>query len=394
MESLAKTIDLICREKGISKDEVIKAVKIAIINAAKKAGIKGNLIVKIGEDGKDFGVFQEKKVVDEVKDPIYEISLDEILKMIANENERERIIPPPGKTHEEIEVGDVILIQIKPEELGRIPARVAQSVILKKIKEAEKKHLYKEFKEKEGEIISGTIKDKKKNGDLIIDLGRIVGILPYEEQIPKERNTSKYELGKRVRGVIYDVLFNYKLYSENKFRYYKDYEPPYVILSRTHPKFLKKLMEIEIPEVRDGLVEIKAVAREPGIRAKVAVDTNVDYIDPVGACIGLKGSRIHPISQELSGEKVEVIRYSDNLAEFVKRALSPARVLLARVIRDDEEEKRVEVVVPDEDVSLAIGNKGINAKLAAKLTGAYIDIIRESDYKKMLELQKKEEKCQ
>ena len=150
-------------------------------------------------------------------------------------------------------------------------------------------------------------------------------------------------------------------------------------------------MELEIPEIRDGLVEIKAIAREPGIRAKVAVDSTVDYIDPVGACIGLKGSRLHPISQELSGEKIEIIRYSEDLAEFVKRALNPARVILARVIKDDEEEKRVEVVVPDEDVSLAIGNKGINAKLAAKLTGAYIDIIRESDYKKMLELQKKEE---
>ncbi|HIP93652.1 MAG TPA: transcription termination factor NusA, partial [Desulfurobacteriaceae bacterium] len=307
------------------------------------------------------------------------------------EEERQRIIPPANKTHEDIEVGDFILIQIKPEELGRIPAKVAQHVILKKIKEAEKKHLFKEFKEKEGDIISGTIKDKMKNGDLIIDLGRIVGILPYEEQIPKERNTSKYELGNRIRGVIYDVLFNYKLYSEKKYRYYKDYEPPYVILSRTHPKFLKRLMELEIPEVRDGLVEIKAIAREPGVRAKVAVESTVDYIDPVGACIGLKGSRLHPISQELSGEKIEIIRYSEDLAEFVKRALSPARVILARVIKNDEEEKRVEVVVPDEDISLAIGNKGINAKLAAKLTGAYIDIIRESDYKKMLELQKKEE---
>ncbi|HIC87562.1 MAG TPA: transcription termination factor NusA, partial [Aquificae bacterium] len=181
MESLAKTIDLICREKGISKDEVIKAVKLAIINAAKKAGIKGNLIVKIGEDGRDFGIFQEKKVVDEVKDNIYEISIDEVLKMISDEEERRRIIPPKGKTHEDIEVGDVILIQIRPEELGRIPAKVAQHVILKKIKEAEKKYLFKEFKEKEGDIISGTIKDKMKNGDLIIDLGRIVGILPYEE---------------------------------------------------------------------------------------------------------------------------------------------------------------------------------------------------------------------
>ena len=391
MKSFAKTIDLICREKGISKDEVIKAVKLAIINAAKKAGIKGNLIVKIGENGKDFGIFQEKRVVDEVKDSVYEISIDDVLKMVADEEEKNRIIPPQGKSHEDIEVGDFILIQIKPEELGRIPAKVAQHVILKKIKEAEKKHLYKEFKEKEGEIISGTIKEKKRNGDLIIDLGRIVGILPYEEQIPKERNTSKYNLGNRVRGIIYDVLFNYKLYSEKKYRYYKDYEPPYVILSRTHPKFLKKLMELEIPEIRDGLVEIKAIAREPGIRAKVAVDSTVDYIDPVGACIGLKGSRLHPISQELSGEKIEIIRYSEDLAEFVKRALNPARVILARVIKDDEEEKRVEVVVPDEDVSLAIGNKGINAKLAAKLTGAYIDIIRESDYKKMLELQKKEE---
>ncbi len=376
MESLGKTIELLCREKGISKEDVIEAVKIGIINAAKKAGYRGNLVVKIDEDGKDFGIYQEKVVVEEVTDPDHEISLEEA-KQIAGED---------------VKIGDKVLVEIKTEELGRIAAKAAAQVIHDKITEAERKALFDYFKEKVGDVISGTVKEIRRNGDIVVDLGRVVGILPKEEQIPKER----YKIGDRVRAYIYDVVFDYKRYNRKKPSRIEDQPPPYIILSRTHPKLLKRLMEIEIPEIAEGLVEIKAVAREPGVRAKVAVASKEDYIDPVGACIGVKGSRILPISRELSGEKVEIIPWSDDVAELVSRALSPAKVLHSEVYEDENGETRVEVVVPDDQLSLAIGKHGVNARLASKLVGQTgqvvgIDIIKESDYKKLEELEALEE---
>ncbi|RUM89238.1 MAG: transcription termination factor NusA [Thermovibrio sp.] len=372
MESLGKTIELLCKEKGISKEDVLEAVKVGIINAAKKAGYRGNLVVKIDEDGKDFGIYQEKVVVEEVKDPDHEISLEEARELFG----------------EEVKPGDKVLIEIKTEELGRIAAKAAAQVIHDKITEAERRALYDYFKEKIGDVISGTVKEIRRNGDIIVDLGRVVGILPKEEQIPKE----KYRIGDRVRALIYDVVFDYKRYNRRKPSRIEDYPPPYVILSRTHPKFLKRLMEIEIPEVADELVEIKAVAREPGVRAKVAVDSKVDYVDPVGACIGVKGSRILPISRELSGEKIEIIRWSDDIAELVARALSPAEVIQSEAYEDENGELRVEVVVPDDQLSLAIGKRGVNARLVSKLAAQAgqvvgIDIIKESDFRKLEELE-------
>ena len=373
MESLGKTIEMLCREKGISKEDVIEAVKIGIINAARKAGYKGHLVVKIDEDGRDFGIFQEKTVVEQVKDPDYEISLEEAKQLFG----------------EDIKVGNKVLAEIKTEELGRIAAKAAAQVIHEKISDAERRALFDYFKEKMGDVISGTVKEIKRNGDIVLDLGRVVGILPKEEQIPKER----YRIGNRIRAYIYDVVFDYKRYNRRKPSRIDDYPPPYVILSRTHPKFLRRLMEIEIPEVADELVEIKAVAREPRVRAKVAVDAKEDFIDPVGACIGVKGSRILPISKELSGEKIEIIRGTDDIAELVARALSPARVLHSEAYEDENGELRVEVVVPDDQLSLAIGKHGVNARLASKLVGQIvgIDIIKESDYRKLEELEAMEE---
>jgi len=376
METLGKSIELLCREKGISKEDVIEAVKVGIINAAKKAGYRGNLVVKIDEDGKDFGIYQEKVVVESVNDPDHEISLEEAKELFG----------------ENVKLGDKVLIEIKTEELGRIAAKTAYQVIHDKITEAERRALYDYFKQKIGDIISGTVKEIRRNGDIVVDLGRVVGILPKEEKIPKER----YKIGDRVRAYIYDVVFDYRHYNRKKPSRIDDYPPPYVILSRTHPKFLKRLMEIEIPEVADGLVEIKAVAREPGVRAKVAVKALADYIDPLGACIGVKGSRIIPISKELSGEKVEIIEWSDDVAELVARALSPAKVLHAESYEDENGELRVEVVVPDDQLSLAIGKHGVNARLASKLVGQTgqivgIDIIKESDYRKLEELEAMED---
>ncbi|WP_022847273.1 transcription termination factor NusA [Desulfurobacterium sp. TC5-1] len=369
MESLGKTIEMLCKEKGISKEDVIAAVKTGIINAAKKAGYRGNLVVKIDEDGKDFGIYQEKEIVEKVENPDYQITPEEAEEI----------------TGEKKSTGDKVLVEIKAEELGRIAAKAAAQVIHEKITEAERKALYDYYKEKIGDIISGTVKQIMRNGDIVIDLGRVIGILPREEQISKER----YRLGERVRAYIYDIVFDYRQYKKRGKSRIGDYPPPYVILSRTHPKFLKRLMEIEIPEVAEGLVEIKAVAREPGIRAKVAVDTKEEHIDPVGACIGVKGSRILPVSRELSGEKIEIIRWTDDIAELVARALSPAKVLHAESYEDEDGELRVEVVVPDDQLSLAIGKHGVNARLASKLVGQIvgIDIIKESDFKKIQELE-------
>jgi N utilization substance protein A len=379
METLGKTIELLCKEKGISKEDVIEAVKVGIINAAKKAGYRGDLVVKIDEDGKDFGIYQRKKVVEEVTDPDHEISLEEARELFGDQ----------------VKLGDEVLIEIKTEELGRIAAKAAAQVIHDKITEAERRALFDYFRQKIGDVISGTVKEIKRNGDIVVDLGRVVGVLPKEEQIPKER----YRIGDRVRAYIYDVVFDYKRYNRKKPSRIDDYPPPYVILSRTHPKLLKRLMEIEIPEVAEGLVEVKAVAREPGVRAKVAVDSKEDYIDPVGACIGVKGSRILPISRELSGEKIEIIRWSDDVAELVARALSPAKVIQAESYEDENGEFRVEVVVPDDQLSLAIGKHGVNARLASKLAGQAghvvgIDIIKESDYRKLEELEAEEEEAE
>ncbi|WP_457754860.1 transcription termination factor NusA [Thermovibrio ammonificans] len=379
METLGKTIELLCKEKGISKEDVIEAVKVGIINAAKKAGYRGDLVVKIDEDGKDFGIYQRKKVVEEVTDPDHEISLEEARELFGDQ----------------VKLGDEVLIEIKTEELGRIAAKAAAQVIHDKITEAERRALFDYFRQKIGDVISGTVKEIKRNGDIVVDLGRVVGVLPKEEQIPKER----YRIGDRVRAYIYDVVFDYKRYNRRKPSRIDDYPPPYVILSRTHPKLLKRLMEIEIPEVAEGLVEVKAVAREPGVRAKVAVDSKEDYIDPVGACIGVKGSRILPISRELSGEKIEIIRWSDDVAELVARALSPAKVIQAESYEDENGELRVEVVVPDDQLSLAIGKHGVNARLASKLAGQAghvvgIDIIKESDYRKLEELEAEEEEAE
>ncbi|WP_456397965.1 transcription termination factor NusA [Desulfurobacterium sp.] len=369
MESLGKTIEMLCKEKGISKEDVISAVKTGIINAAKKAGYRGNLVVKIDEDGKDFGIYQEKEVVETVENPDYQITPEEAKEI----------------TGEEKKIGDRVLVEIKAEELGRIAAKAAAQVIHEKITEAERKALYDYYKERIGDIISGTVKQIMRNGDIVIDLGRVIGVLPKEEQIPKE----KYRLGERIRAYIYDIVFDYRQYKKRSKSRIGDYPPPYVILSRTHPRFLKRLMEIEIPEVAEELVEIKAVAREPGIRAKVAVDTKEEHIDPVGACIGVKGSRILPVSRELSGEKIEIIRWTNDIAELVARALSPAKVLHAESYEDEDGELRVEVVVPDDQLSLAIGKHGVNARLASKLAGQIvgIDIIKESDFKKIQELE-------
>ncbi len=253
-------------------------------------------------------------------------------------------------------------LDISTEDVNRIAAYAAKKEFLREIEQAEKERGFLEYKELEGEIVTGIVRKIMDSGDILVDLGKVDAILPKREQIYKE----KYKPGDRIKALLLEVR--------------KGKGKPAIILSRTHPRLLKKLIETEIPEVNSGYIEVKAVAREPGERAKVAVHAEDLKMDPVGIVVGLKGSRIQPITEELSGEKIDVIRWSDDFEEFLKRALSPSHPTKIKVI---PEEKRVEVAVPKEELSLAIGKKGINVKLANKLTGWHIDVMSEEDFEKL-----------
>ena len=283
-----------------------------------------------------------KTVVEEVVNPEIEISPDD-----ARELDPEAVL------------GDSLGVKLDSREFGRIDAQTAKQIIIQKVREAERNIVFKEYSAKKGEIVTGIVHRFEK-GDIIVDLGRTEALLPKKEQVKREG----YRQGERIRGIIMDVR--------------NDAKGPQIMLSRTHPGFLVKLFQMEVPEVYEGIVEIKVAAREPGDRAKVAVVSNHSDVDPVGACVGVKGSRVQAVVQELKGEKIDIIHWSDESAVFVKNTLSPA--VISRVIMD-EAEHAMEVIVPDDQLSLAIGKKGQNVRLAAKLTGWKIDIHTESEVK-------------
>ncbi|NPB06556.1 MAG: transcription termination factor NusA [Aquificae bacterium] len=260
-------------------------------------------------------------------------------------------------------------LNISPEDVNRIAAFAAKEEFFRQLERAEQERGFLEYKELEGEIVYGRVRKKLEGEDLLVDLGKIDGVLPKREQIPTEH----YEVGDSVKALLLEV---------RKLRGF-----PYLVLSRTHPGFLKKLLEQEVPEIQEGLIEVKAVARVPGERAKVAVDSREMRMDPVGIVVGLKGTRIQKVSEELSGEKIDVIRWSDEPEELIKRALSPAHPVKVKLF---PHEKRAEVAVPDEELSLAIGRKGVNVRLASKLTGWHIDVLSLKDFEKLEELRKKE----
>ncbi|MGC8853128.1 MAG: transcription termination factor NusA, partial [Hydrogenobacter sp.] len=256
-------------------------------------------------------------------------------------------------------------LDISTEEINRIAAYAAKEEFLKELERAEEERGYLEFVEQEGQVVVGIVRKVLENGDVIVDLGKVMGVLPKREQIQKET----YKQGERIKVLVLEVR-----------KHRGKYE---IILSRTHPKFLKRLLEAEVPEIKDGEIEIKAIAREPGERAKVLVHAKDMKMDPVGIIVGLRGSRINPISKELSGEKIDVIKWSDNLEELIKRSLSPAPVVKVRLI---PQEKRAEVAVPKDKLSLAIGKHGVNVKLANRITGWYIDVLSEEDFERLTAL--------
>lgn len=333
--------ETVAREKGIEREDVVLAMEQAIQKAAKaKYGIDRDIRAVIDRVSGEVHIHKCLTVVDEVQDALTEITLQEA--KIRNGTSQ---------------VGDVISEMLPPIEFGRVAAQSARQVIFQKVRDAERAQQYLEYKDRVGQIISGLIK-RVEFGNVIIDLGRTEAILRREDTIPRET----FRVGDRIRVYIADVR------SETR--------GPMVFLSRTHPQFMAKLFEQEVPEIYDGIIEIKSVARDPGSRAKIAVYTGDPTIDPVGACVGMRGSRVQAVVTELQGEKVDIVPWSSNPATFVVNALAPAEVI--KVVLD-EENHRVDVVVEEEQLSLAIGRRGQNVRLGSQLTSWNIDILTEAE---------------
>jgi N utilization substance protein A len=343
---LKRLIEQVCKDKGIDRQILIGALEEAIRSAAKKRlGPNQELEVVFNEELGEIEVFQFKQVVERVKNAQMEISLEEGRGL------------DPG-----CEIGDSLGTKMDASEFGRIAAQTAKQVIIQRMKEAERDVIYEDFKDKKGQIISGSIQRVDKR-DVIVNLGRTEAILPYREQVPKEN----YRARDRIRAYVLDVR---KLSKE-----------PQVVLSRTHMNFITALFYLEVPEISEGIVKIISAAREPGSRSKIAVTSNDPDVDPVGACVGMRGARVQSVVHELRGEKIDIIPWNPDPAKFVCHALAPAEI--SRVIVD-KETHNIEVIVPDEQLSLAIGKRGQNVRLASKLTGWNIDVKSESKYDKLL----------
>ncbi len=338
------------KERGIKKEYLIESLEAALVTAYKKNFESvDNVKVTIDEKSGDIHIYSLKTVVAEYPDPLLEISVEDAQKIDSHYNE-----------------GDVVSIEIKPKDFGRIAAQTAKQVVVQKIREAERDMVFTEYNDKKGEIVSGLIQ-KADGGIVVMDLGKLEGVMPIKEQIPTEH----YKVNDKVRGYVLEVERGIK-------------GNPQVIVSRSHPDFVRKLFEFEIPEIYEGLIEIKSISRDAGSRSKLAVYSKDQNIDPVGSCVGQKGVRIQNIINELNGEKIDVIEWSEDPAVYIAAALLPAQVLAVDI---KEEEKFAQVIVPDDQLSLAIGKSGQNARLAARLTNWKIDIKSETQFREMLEKQ-------
>ena len=346
ISDLKRMIDQVSREKGLDQDVLIRALEEAVKTAAKKKlGPDKDIEVSFNPELGEVEVFEFKEVVDKVTDEALQVSLEEARKLDP-----------------ECEIGDSLGMKMETSTFGRIAAQSAKQVIMQRLKEAERDIVYDDFKDRKGEIINGIVQ-RFDRGSIIVNLGRTEAELPPREQIPRE----SYRQGDRIRAYILDV----KQYSRG----------PQIILSRTHPNFLSALFENEVPEISEGIVKIMQVAREPGSRSKIAVYSKDPDVDPVGACVGMKGSRVQAVVQELRGEKIDIVTWDPDPAKFICNALAPAEII--RVIVD-EENHSMEVVVPDDQLSLAIGKGGQNVRLASRLTGWALDVVSETNYNKAL----------
>jgi len=338
---LIRIAENVAQEKGIGVEDVIVAMEQAIQTAARrKYGQEHQIVAEVDRKTGDIGLYRDLEVADEIEDPAIQIPLEEA---------RER--------NPAAQLGDHILEPLPPIDLGRIAAQSAKQVIVQKVREAERERQYNEYKDRIGEIVVGEVK-RIEYGNVLVDLGRAEAILRRDEMQPRETFRNK----DRVRAYVYDVR--------------PEARGPQIFLSRTHPQFMASLFAQEVPEIYDGIIEIKSVARDPGSRAKIAVVSKDSSIDPVGACVGMRGSRVQAVVNELSGEKIDIIPWSPDPATFVVNALAPAEV--SKVVLD-EESRRIEVIVPDPQLSLAIGRRGQNVRLASQLTGWDIDILTETE---------------
>lgn len=343
-------MDELEKEKGIKKDYLLEAIETALVTAYKRNfDSADNVKITMDRETGEIHVYSERDIVEkpeDIENVKYQICLEDAKKINKN-----------------LQVGDKAEIEIVPRNFGRIAAQTAKQVIVQKIREAARSILFDEFNDRKGEIVSGIIQ-KADGGLVVLDLGKLEGIMPKKEQIPTER----YRVNDKIRGYILDV--------EKGAR-----GAPQVIVSRAHVDFVRKLFELEIPEIYEGVIEIKSISRDPGNRCKVAVYSSNENIDPVGSCVGQKGIRIQNIINELNGEKIDVIEWSEDPAIYISAALLPAEVMAVDV---KPEEKFAQVIVRDDQLSLAIGKSGQNARLAAKLTNWKIDIKSESQFREML----------
>ncbi len=343
---LKRLIDQVSRDKGIDRQVLIATLEEAIRSAArKKLGQDLDLEVAYNDEYGEIEAFQFKQVVIQVKNPDQEISFAE-----------------GRKLDPDCEVGDSLGVKVDTSSFGRIAAQSAKQVIIQKMKDAEREIVFEDYKDRRGEIVNGIVQRFDKGG-ITVNLGRAEAILPYREQVPREA----YRQGDRIRAYVLEVN--------------KESRGPQILLSRTHPNFLAKLFALEVPEIAEGVVTIMGAAREPGSRAKIAVVSKDPDIDPVGACVGMKGSRVQSVVQELRGEKIDIIEYGVDPAKFVCNALAPA--VISKVIID-QRQRSMEVIVPDDQLSLAIGKRGQNVRLGSKLTGWHIDVKSESKYQKAI----------
>lgn len=337
-------IDQVGKDKGIDRKVIIEALEQAVLTASrKKYGHQGEIEVHFNEEAGEVELFQFKQVMEEVTNPSTEISLEDARELDS-----------------EAQIGDSLGVKLNTD-FGRIGAQTAKQVIIQKVRDAERENVYNDFKDRKGDIASGTVQRMEK-GNLYINIGRAEAVLFSKEQIPGE----VYRQGERLRAYILDIQRNSK--------------GPQIFLSRTHPGFLIKLFEMEVPEIAEGVIKIISAAREPGERAKISVYSSNRDVDPVGACVGMKGSRVQNVVQELRGERIDIIPWSQDQAKYVCNALAPAKISRVYI---DEENRYMEVVVADDQLSLAIGKKGQNVRLASKLTGWKIDIKSESKMEKI-----------
>ena len=335
------------KEKGIKKEYLLEAIETALVTAYKRNfDSLENVRVEMDHQTGATHVYAIKEVMGKANDEDTEISLKEAQKI-----------------NPDLKEGDTVEIEIVPRDFGRIAAQTAKQVIIQKLREVEREIVYNEFNERKGEIVSGLIQ-KADHNIVVMDLGKLEGVMPLKEQIPTEH----YKVNDKIKGYVLDVEKGAK-------------GAPQVIVSRSHPDFVRKLLEFEIPEIYEGVIEIKSVSRDPGYRSKVAVYSPDQNIDPVGSCVGQKGVRIQNVINELNGEKIDVIEWNEDPSIYIASALLPAKILAVDI---KEEEKFAQVVVPDDQLSLAIGKAGQNARLAARLTNWKIDIKSETQFREMI----------